>query len=598
MNELPGFGTEDLQDAMDRNDEGARMTLRALSRRSLFFFNKAVICWGIQPNLMSKEVFKERQDWIQWIFTDHKRGLLEDPRAHMKTWGATVPGPPWLALQRGDDRYDHPNEMLRIEKFLATRHHLKGPDSRYILISDSKNTSSRWVGGSLDQWTTNPMLRWLYPEFLWDNPNKPEYGVWSRVGYTLNSRRNPRLPDPFLRASGLESKEQGGRAEGEFIDDLVGEQSYKSIVELEKRRDYIDTIPQLLENTDPRSERGGFILVIGNRWALDDVNSKIHDEREYYSVWRRAAYRCYSHGVGNCGRWKSAEENPCAITQTPLWIDQYPNAQSMAGVEETLGPEVFSCQWLNDPVRKSELDSSKVGTFVLEQRIVMDDDIGQDRNQWCVVPGGESGGSMGPIPLVRLTDHLVSIDPASSTETTAARTAAVWIALDRKTSRRYVLNVVADHWNPDDAIARIFGLVKEVHDKIGWLPKVLCERVAAQQYVGYSLRKYSELQGLTVHKVIDLPVPRGEAKNDKIRRRLGVLIGQDLMHMRAGLQLPRQELRHFPTGTKDTLDAIAQAEDIFQQYYATVDSTRLAKRRARARTARRNRASVTGIPLR
>lgn len=595
--ELKGYSTEDLQDAMDRNDESARMTLRAMCRRSLYFFNKVVICWGMNPNLMSKEVFKERQDWIQWIFTDHKRGLLEDPRAHMKTWGATVPGPPWLALQRGDERYDHPNEMQRIKKFLATRHHLKGPDSRYILISDSKNTSSRWVGGSLDQWTTNPMLRWLYPEFLWDNPNKPDYGVWSRVGYTLNSRRNPRLPDPYLRASGLESKEQGGRAEGEFIDDLVGEQSYRSEVELAKRRDYIDTIPQLLENTDPRSPRGGFILIIGNRWALDDVNSKIHDEREYYSVWRRAAYRCYTHGVGNCGRWKSIDENPCSLTQIPTWLGQYPNAQSMAGVEETLGPEVFSCQWLNDPVRVSDLDATKVGVFTLEQRTVLDEDDGEEKKEWCIIHGGEYAKN-DPIPLRRLSDHIVSIDPASSTETTAARTAAAWIALDRKTSRRYVLDIVADRWAPDDSIRNIFGLCKQVNEKIGRLPKVLCEKVATQQFVGYSLRKYSELQGLPITTVIDLPVPRGIAKDDKIRRRLGNLIGQELLFIRAGLQLPRQELRHFPTGTKDCLDAISQAEDIFQQYYATVDSTRLAKRRARARTSRRNRSVSTGVPLR
>ncbi|TFG83828.1 MAG: hypothetical protein E4H20_04675 [Spirochaetales bacterium] len=515
----------------------------------------------------------------------------------MKTWGATVPGPPWLAIQKGDDRYDHPNEMSRITDFLSTRHHLKGPDSRYILISDSKSTSSRWVGGSLDQWTTNAMLRWLFPEFLWTNVNKPDYGVWSRVGYTLNSRRNPRLPDPFLRASGLESKEQGGRAEGEFIDDLVGEQSYKSKLELEKRRDYIDTIPQLLENTDPRSTRGGFILIIGNRWALDDVNSKVHDQREYYSVWRRAAYRCYSHGVGNCGRWKSIDANPCSLTQVPTWIDMYPDAQSMAGVEETLGPEVFSCQWLNDPVRVSDLDATKIGLFTLEQRKLMDDDIGQETLQWCIVHGGEHS-KRADIPIRRLSDHVVSIDPATSIESSAARTAAAWIALDRKTSHRYVIDLVADHWAPDESIARIFGMVKDVHSKIGRLPKVLCEKVAAQQFVGYGLRKYSELQGLMIPRVEDLPVPRGIAKVDKIRRRLGHLLGQELLHFRAGLQLPRQELRHFPTGTLDCLDAISQAEDIFQQYYANVDSTRLANRRARARNARRARATVTGVPLR
>ena len=584
---------------MVREDEGARQQLRALCRRSLYFFTKVVVCWGMYPNLMSKDIFKERQDWIQWIFTDHKRGLLEDPRAHMKTWGSTIPGPPWLAIQRGDSRYDHPNEMARIEKFLGTRHHLKGADSRYILISDSKSTARRWINGSLSQWNTNALLRWLFPEFLWPNPNKPDYGIWSRDGYTLNSRANPRLPDPFLRPSGLESKEQGGRADGEFIDDLVGEQSYKSDVELEKRRDYMDTIPQLLENTDPRSNRGGFIMIIGNRWALDDVNSKVHNEREYYSVWRRAAFTCSVHDFGNCGRWKSDEENKCTLTQTPLWLDMYPDAQSLAGVEETLGPEVFACQWLNDPTRVSELDANKVGMFTLEKKELLNEETGRKDYEWCIVPSGEQATSLDPIPLRRLSDHVVSIDPASSSEPTAARTAVSWLALDRTTSRRYLVDCVADRWTPDDAIRRAFGLIKDATEKLGRQPKVLCEKVATQTYVGYSLKLYAQKQGMTIGQVIDVPPARGVAKDDRIRRRCGNLIGQDLLHFRAGLTIPRQELRHFPTGTKDCLDTIVQAEEIFQQYFASVDSVRLARRRQAKRKFRRNRANEnTGIPLR
>ena len=309
--------TDELRDAMERGDEKTRMELRALSRRSLYFYTKTLIGYFFTQsgaNYITADVFKERQDFTQNIVVESKRGLIEDPRAHIKSWGCTVPIPGWCAIQRpcvDDPLYgtlDAPGEILRSQNFLQAHPHLKGVDSRLVIVSDSIKRAGKWVATIETQWETNPLIRWVFPEVLWQNSKVRDYGSWNQYECHLRGRQNPALTDGFLRAAGIESKEQGGRAEGIFIEDIVGEQSYKSPPELEKRKDFIKTITSLLENNNYKDPRGGFVLINGNRWCLDDVNSMIHDEFYHYDVWRRRAVRCYVHGAGNCGRWPDEEE--------------------------------------------------------------------------------------------------------------------------------------------------------------------------------------------------------------------------------------------------------------------------------------------------
>ena len=588
-----------IQDAMDRDDQSARKQLRSLSRQSLYFHTKAVICYnfatGPTGNLMSADVFKERQDWIQWVFTDHKRGLLEDPRAHAKSWGSTVPLPSWLAAQTPHPEYDDPREVQRQLKFLENRKHLRGPDSRIVIVSDSvKHAANRWVSPSKAQWVTNPFLRWLWPEFLWENPNKPDYGAWSNFGYHLNGRKNPTLTDPFLRPAGIDSKEQGGRAEAIMIEDIVGETSYRSMSELDRRKEYVRTISQLLENQNYRDSSGGVMFINGNRWALTDVNSMVHNEMPYWAVWRRAAYRCTVHGAGSCGRWDSTtDDNPCKPTTEPLWKDVYPDHAALAAVESSdgVGAGVFACQWMNDPTTQSDLDASLLRPFVIEVR-----EIDQVR-AWCiVVPAGElSIAKEEIIPLASLAYHSVSIDPASSTDASACNFAASWIAFDAPTRRYFWLDCQAGKYGPDKALEVVLDLVMDVKEKIGRLPRILCEKVATQDFVGSGLRALGRARGQRIPLVEMIPVKRGMAKEDRNRNVYGSALGQGQVYLRSGLQSPRTETRHFPAGGQDALDTFTQAASIFSEIHATMDMKKYNRARKRMREHRFNTASRAGV---
>ncbi len=589
---LPGFSKGDLEHAINTNDERARWMVRAAFRRSLYVLSKVATCWFEPENLMDAEVFREAQDWIQWVVVDKKRGLCEDPRGHIKSTRVTRSVPKWIAIQRPHEEYDHPNEYERAVNFLATHPHLKGVDSRLVIASQRVSRAGDFIGSDKADWEMNPLLRWAFPEMIWPSTNRLPYGHWSNLDYSLPGRLQPTLADGFCRAVGMESAEQGGRAEGIIYDDLIGDSNHDSETECKKARNWFRSSGQLLENSDYNDPRGGFILVCENRWGLDEVNSLIHDELHDWAIWRRGAYRCYVHGSGNCGRWGSDEARECGFTEEPLWKGRYPTTESLVNVARDKGDEIFATQWLNDPSSISDLDASKFKDFILDVQ------AHEGTRQWVVIiPPVKPGEPQEVIPVKQLEPHIVSIDPATSKDKNSCRMAISWVALDRATMRRFWLDCHAGRFGEDDGISEAFNVVTDVQNRTGLDPRVVTEKVAGQAFVAPALRWRSVAAKKPIKQVELVPPAHGVAKDDRIRRRISNIANQGLLYVRAGLQLPRSEARHFPTGSKDALDSFAQAEEVFQQIFSTTSSTQSARARKRRRQARISAAGRTGAPL-
>lgn len=574
-----------------------RAAVRAAFRRSLYVTVKIGVCWGEPRNLMDADTFKPSCDWLQAVVTTTKRGLFEDPRGHIKTTRATRGIPHWYAIQRPHDEHDHPAEIDRANTFLDAHPHIKGVDGRLIIASDSRERATRWVGSTQTDWEANPVMRWAFPELLWPNYNRLPYGEWTAHSYVLNGRRNTAEPNPYLTSLGLESRAQGGRADGIIVDDLVGETSYRSPMEIERRRDWLRTIGFLLENRSPSTPDGGFILVVGNRWTLDDVNSMIHTDYLSWSIWRRSALRCLVHGVGNCGRWGTDEANACAPADATLWKQRYPTVADLMSIVEEASEDVVAAQLYNDPSRTADFDASRFGDFAIATDNVTVD--GTLSREWCaVVERAANAPPTAParelIPLAALSHHLISVDVASSKEPRAARTALSWLAFDRATNRVFWLDCRADRWAPEEAVAQALALWSEAAQRSRSTPRILVERVAAQAYFATALANQGRLAGVRLPP-IELISPRGVPKEDRIRQRVGYRLNQGQLMLRAGLQLPRAEARRFPTGTCDALDTAAQAEEVFLALDASRSSSAAAAERRRMRRARAAAAGRAGV---
>ena len=597
--DLGNLTASDFDDYIARDDTAARVVFRAAFRRSLYLVAKVITSWNEPRNLMSAETFKERQDWIQWIVSDKKRGLLEDPRGMIKSSGCTRTVPLWVLIQRPDEELDHPNEFARAQEFLRTHLHIKGPDTRILILGDSESNAARFTGSTLNILNTNPLFRWCYPEFIWPNPNRRSYKCeYNAREWTPAGRRNETEPNAFVRAAGSETAIVGGRSDIDIFNDLVGEHNCNSPTEILRQRDFVKTAPFLLEDRDPESLSGGVAIVEGNRWLLDDVNSLIHDEFHDWAIWRRSVLRCYVHGAGSCGRWGSDAARDCGPTQIPTWPERYPD---MAAIERVIrdiaDPAKVAAQLFNDPTKASDLDPTRMRSFYVEPRPIRDQ-RGKLTREWCAIVPAAAGGEE-ILPIAAMDPHILSIDPAASDEPGSARTAILWVARDRVTARRFWLDCVADRWAADSgkAEAAILDMIAMIYDRTGRMPRVVIEKVAAQSYLSSAIQHLARARKIRITEPEMVKPVKGLAKDDRIRRRIGFPLSQDLLYVRAGLQLPRTEARHFPTGTKDVLDAGAQAEEVLGNYRGTVfDDAKRDARRA-MREARLAQSGRTGAPL-
>lgn len=563
-----------LDGAQDDRDWLARAKIRASCRKSLFFMTKVVSCYAIDPNLMTRETFLESCEWLEYVLTESKRGVFEDPRDHIKSYRTTVTIPQWIAIQIPDERYDHPNEVARARAWLAANPNIRGVNTRIIIGSESMDRSKEWSKQSRTQWELNPLLRWAFPELLWPNPKNPDYGSWSDESYSLPGRTDPTQPAPYLRAISIHSKESGRRADVIILDDILSEKTKDSPGELTYRWDWVRSITQLLDKRTVGRGPGGVVLLVTNRKNLDDPNSKIHDGHggEQWSIWHRGASECVVHGRSNCGRQPSDIETDCAPNGRPIWPEKHPDLEI---IRADLGDQIYFTEWENDPVQQSEFDTEKFLAFDID---ILDRNTsnGVQRGWHVNVPEqrdreGRVIAAAESIRLADLVEHRISIDPAGADEDSEARKAgktarwcASWFAMDAPTNRVFWLACEAGHWAPDDAIEACYSTWRTASEMLGRPVEVICERVAAQTLVASALKLRAQADGLKseLGQVEMIPPARGLQKDTRIRQRFGWRLNQHKLYVRAGIMLPRLEARHFPSGTKDSLDTEVQYEQI------------------------------------
>ncbi|MEE8489923.1 MAG: hypothetical protein V3S43_06270 [Acidimicrobiia bacterium] len=598
----------ELPDLQAEGADRARHQFRAACRRSLYFFTKSVVCSLIDPNLMTDYAFKESCEWLQHVLEFDKRCLFEDPRNHAKSTRTTVAIPLWIAIQRPDENLDHPNEFDRASKYLEVHSNIRGPDTRIAIASERDTKAMEWVTASRRHWERNDALRWAFPELLWGNPKASGF-PWSGEAYTLPGRLNPTLPDPFLRAIGIKSGISGGRVDLLLIDDIVSEPSAESATELRYRTNWVHSAGQLIE-VRKREPDGSVIMLVTNRWNFNDPNSMIHDQRPDWAIWRRAYWKCGVHGFGNCGRLPSDTEHmECTATETMLWPERH--GEDVDALWRDLGDYIAATQWANQPQRKSDLDVGKLMDFDLQIRVVNTDD-GHPYRSWCVIipevidnETGEPITAAESIPIGHLTEHMISIDPAGADEESEARKAGKtarwaisWFAMDPPTGRVFWLDCRAGHWPPDIALQEAFDCWYDSSEKLGAPIGLMCEKVATQTVVASALRFLARSlpDPIELPEIEMIPPARGLNKDNKIRLRFGMRLGQRRIYLRRGLILPRVETRQFPTGHKDCIDTEVQYEErVLEKQGPTAKSDATMKRMSRRRQLMIQQAGITGV---
>lgn len=231
-----------LTEAKAKSDEDFRVTYRALAEADLFFFQNHVLA-------------HHDNSWCDsdWVF-EACRMVQESPygyldlwsRGHFKTTIPTVAHSLWTGIQDTEET---------------------------ISIFSMTNPLAKAIGRQMKQYLEDPFLYWLWPDKLWERPDR-EAPVWSLdIGLILKRKGNPR--EATFEFHGLIDAMPTGRHFGILkFDDVVNEKYVTN-------QEMVDKASEAFRLSVPLGKPGSRRGVVGTRYSNADAYQAILDQGSY-----------------------------------------------------------------------------------------------------------------------------------------------------------------------------------------------------------------------------------------------------------------------------------------------------------------------------
>lgn len=207
-------------------------------------------------------------------------------------------------------------------------------EDRVLIDSEVFDKSKGFLAEIKGQFEANPKLREVYFTIYGKYPDekKTQYNpdgtdVWSTEKIVLTSRTRARK-EPSIDCSGIGVSKNGMHYDLVLMDDLHSEQNTKTGEQIDGVKEHYRLVYSLLEPGHPS-------VVIGTRWTYDDLYQMIIDEeQEEFNFITRAA------------------ESP----DGDLFYEKRLNHKELGKFRKKLGPYLYSCQYMNNPVDNENAD--------------------------------------------------------------------------------------------------------------------------------------------------------------------------------------------------------------------------------------------------
>lgn len=436
--------------------EQLRLDVAAYGRADLFFFAKAVCGF-------SKLTEGLHYDVCQELCKPDRFKLIELPRGHYKTTVCTIAYALWRAVQT--------------------------PGIRILLRSATSDNASKWIV-ALQGIILSPMFKWLYPELI---PKDFQSVRWNKIQIELE--RPQRWPEATIEAIGGSATAVSNHYDLQIYDDMVNEDHLINPEQMKKVIDEYRRSDSLFVSVG-KGER----LVVGNRWAFDDLNSWIRDNQPWITPYSRAAME---HGE-------------------PIFPEEFSKAV-LDQILETQGPHYFSCLYMNNPIAE---------------------------NAQAFDPALWRYFDSFPTQPLR---YYTACDYADSHTKTSDYTAIVTVGMDHEHTI-YVVDARQGRWATDEFIDQIFEVVR------GFKPIRIGIEANATEIIQHTLREAMRRERLTfsIEKLKHGNLPKYS------KMRIGCLheyFNNGSLRLRRHHQALLAQLKKFP-GTMahdDLADALAYA---------------------------------------
>lgn len=382
---------------------------------------------------------------------------------------------------------------------------LNDPEITFGIFSHTRPIAKAFMRQIMREFEGNELLKEWFPDILWQHPRK-EAPKWSEdEGIIVKRKGNPK--EATIEAWGLVD----GQPTSKHYKRLV----YDDVVTLESV-----TTPEMIEK-------------VTNAWALSTnlgaaggerrfIGTRYHFNDSYKSIMNRGAAEPRQYPATEDG---TVEGQPVLLT-----------ADTLAKKRRDMGPYVFACQMLQDPVA---------------------DEAQGFQAKWLQDWSPNDGDGL---------NKYVLVDPANEKKKKSDYTSA-WVIGLSSDRNIYVLDMIRDRLNLEQRADLVFRL----HRK--WRPRL----VAYEQYGIQSDVQHFELRMREENYRFNIEEVGGTmSKNDRIRRLIpwfsqGRIILPDVLHKTdyegkvydAPHVFIEEEYKAFPVGLHDDmLDALARIEDI------------------------------------
>lgn len=577
-----------------------RRTLRAACRQSSFFTVAAIASWNHKPNLITADVFQKSCEWAEDLILTpgRKRGWGKDPRNHIKSTRWTCGIPLWLSIQQPSERYDSEDEFRRATEFMRAHPFLRGPDTRILLASSSKQNAARFARKIRSYYESDRLWRWLFPELTPEShPTSAGKLLWGAEEFTLPGR-TVQFGEPYLDTAGVESKATSRHYDLILGDDFVNEDNWQSDDEISKAIDWLLLGEYLLDRRDRMDPLGSAIFGLGNQWTMSDVVSFVEESMPEFDVWHRACWRCSVHGVERCTRTPD-----CLPTDEPLWSLKWSRQalQELKRAQDEKNPIIFSAQMEGRPF------DSGVTYFRKDQLRSYAWHREDDGTYTAILFDATGHREVERIPQ-RVLRWFQCVDPASSDDPRSCRTAIGFFGED-PAGRLFLHDLWAHKAEPGAAVRAIVDQWwrQAAEGCKSYLLGV--ESVAAQKYVFTALNlearhwtdpatgaaapiwAYAHPPGRDNKILVPIVPDTRMRKYDRIRDLLGIRASSGTLYVRKGLpymDLLLEEWTRCPVArSNDVIDMLAYAQKLCTG--ATGSLHALEVNKARMRRARRFR---------
>jgi len=474
----------------------------------LYFFTKAIWCTHIvrpEDNLFSRRC--HLAPCMTLSDPSIHNLLLEWPRRHGKT------------------------TLIEAAAVHATT---QNPSLRIAFYSSTNTFSQRVWRETRAGFETNHLLQFFYPELI---PDFRNVEVWNQTEGIIPRDFSPK--EPTFDTLG------GGKATGRhydliFMDDMINEENVDSETAVAKAIEYYRLAYNLLEDTDDR------IIVVGNRWAMNDLNEFIHREQPDVSILTASVWGPKLEGDYKCRLLPPVimEEVEKIPRDEPLWPERF-DRPSLERWAERVGPRIWSAHGLNDPADPEAVE------FKLNWLRSCSVDAEAKTIHFL--------GDEAPTPLSQCNVY-ITWDPALGGREATSRNAILVTAMDSK-GRIAILREWARKGDPLEVID-VFLDFCQLYDP--WLQSVGLEEVLFQQVLGTLLTRRAEERRIRL-PIVKLKTPRNIRKDQRIRAWVGGLFQAGRVYVRQGLTEFTREYSHFgvPGASRDLMDVLAYATQLW-----------------------------------